>query len=104
VDGEAYVEVERDASSWRDRSRAYRIFIDDTDAGRVRRGSTWKLAVLPGRHRVRMASDWGRSPEVAFDVQPGETACFRCGPGAGPWRMVYDWTVGRGRRISLRRR
>jgi hypothetical protein len=102
VDGEAYVEVERDANLWRDRSRAYRIFIDGTEAGKVRHGSTWKLAVPPGRHRRRRAIDWGRSPEVDFDVQPGETACFRCGPNAGSWRIFYDGTIGRGRYISLR--
>jgi hypothetical protein len=103
VNGEAYVEVERDANLWRDRVRAYRIFIDGTEAGRVRHGATWKLAVPPGSHRMRLAIDWGRSPEAGFDVQPGETACFRCGPSAGSWRILYDMTIGWGRYISLRR-
>ena len=61
MDGEAYVEVKRDANLWRDRIRDYRIFIDGTEAGRVRHGSTWKLAVPPGPHYIRMAIDWGRS-------------------------------------------
>ena len=104
MDGEAYVEVKRDANLWRDRIRDYRIFIDGTEAGRVRHGSTWKLAVPPGPHYIRMAIDWGRSREVGFAVQPGETACFRCGPSAGSWRILYDMTIGWNRYISLRHR
>jgi hypothetical protein len=104
VDGEAYVEVKRDANLWRDRVRAYRIFIDGTEAGRGRHGSMWKLAVPPGPHRIRMAIDWCRSREVGFDVQPGETAYFRCGPSAGVWRIFYDMTIGWNRYVKLRRR
>jgi hypothetical protein len=103
VNGEAYVEVERDANLWRDRVRAYRILIDGTEAGRVRCGSTWKLAVPPGPHSMRLAIDWCRSREAEFDVQPGETARFRCGVSAGSWRILYDMTIGWGRYISLRR-
>ena len=103
MNDEAYVEVERDANLWRDRVRAYRILIDGTEAGRVRRGATWKLAVPPGSHRMRLAIDWGRSREAGFDVRPGETARFRCGPSAGSWRIVYDMTIGWSRYISLTR-
>jgi hypothetical protein len=104
VDGEAYVEIERDANLWRDRLRAYRVLIDGTPAGKVQWGSTWKLAVPPGSHRMRLAMDWARSPEVDFDVQPGETACFRCGPNAASWRILYDGTIGWRRYISIKRR
>jgi hypothetical protein len=104
VDGSAYVEIERDANRWRDRARAYRVLVDGTEAGKVLWGSTWRLSVPPGGHRVRLAMDWARSPEVEFDVQPGETACFRCGPNAGSWRILYDGTIGRRRYISLTRR
>ena len=103
MDGEAYVEVKRDANLWRDRIRDYRIFIDGTEAGRVGRGSTWKLAVPPGPHRMRLAIAWCRSRDADFDVQPGETARFRCGVSAGSWRVLYDITIGWSRYISLRR-
>ena len=103
VNGEAYVEIERDANLWRDRVRAYRVYIDGTETGRIRRGSTWKLAIPPGPHHVRLSIDWGRSRQVDFDVQPGETARFRCGPSAGSWRIIYDMTIGWSRYISLRR-
>ncbi len=104
MDGEAYVEVKRDANLWRDRIRAYRIFLDGVEAGRVRRGATYRLAVPPGPHRLRMAIDWCRSREVGFTVQSGETARFRCGPSAGSWRILYDMTIGWSRYVSLSRR
>jgi hypothetical protein len=104
MNGEAYVEVERDANLWRDRIRAYRVFIDGTEAGSVRHGSTWKLAISPGPHRMRMSIGWCHSQQVDFDVQLGETTWFRCGPSAGSWRIFYDMTIGWRRYISLRRR
>ena len=99
----AYVEVKRDANLWRDRIRAYRIFLDGTEAGRVRRGATCRLAVPPGPHRLRMAIDWGRSREVGFAVQPGETArASAAAPAPCPWRILYDMTIGWSRYVSLR--
>jgi hypothetical protein len=102
VDGKAYVEIDRAANLWRDRARAYRVLIDDTRAGKVQWGSTLLLPVSPGRHRLRLALDFYRSPEADFDVQPGETAYFHCGPNAA-WRILYDATIGWRRYISLRR-
>ena len=104
MNGEAYVEVERDANLWRDRIRAYRVFIDGTEAGRSGHGSTCKLVIPPGSHRIWMSIGWCRSPQVDFAVRPGETARFRCGPSGGSWRIFYDMTIGWGRYISLRRR
>jgi hypothetical protein len=43
-------------------------------------------------------------PATAALPPPGETACFRCGPSAGSWRIFYDMTIGWSRYISLRRR
>ena len=101
TDGQAYVEVERVVSHWRDLARAYRIFIDGTEVGKVSYGSTCKLAVSPGPHRLRMKIDWCSSDEISFDAQPGEIASFRCGPNAGSWRILYDATIGWARYISL---
>jgi hypothetical protein len=98
---EAFVEVERVANPWRDRARAYRIFIDGTEVGKVSHGSTWKLAVPPGHHRMRLKIDWCRSRDVSFDAQPGEITSFRCGPNAADWRGLYDTTIGWKRYISL---
>jgi hypothetical protein len=97
----AWVRVERDGNRWRDRTRGYRVLLDGAEAGRVQHGSVWQLPVTPGHHRLRLAIDWCRSPAVEFDVQPGETACFRCAPSGNSWRILYDATIGWGRYVSL---
>ena len=101
MNGEPYVEVARVTNLWRDRARTYRIFIDGTEVGMVSRGSTWKLAIPPGPHRMRLKIDWCRSREVSFYAQPGEITTFRCGPNAASWRILYDATIGWNRYISL---
>ena|SRR5205809_5099420 len=99
----ALVEVERRAGVWRDRVRTYRVFMDDTRVGAVAEGATWTCPVTPGRHRLYLRLDWCRSPALEFEVVAGEVARFVCEPGGGPWRTLYDATVGRRRYISLLR-
>jgi hypothetical protein len=104
MDGNAYVEVVRQANPWRDRMRDYRILLDGTETGKVSWNSSWLYSVSPGQHRLRLKLDWCWSPEVSFSVQSDETASFICGPSGGTWRIYYDGTIGRKRYISLRQR
>jgi hypothetical protein len=79
----ATLRVERDASAWRDRLRAYKIVVDGTTLGSVADGATTDVSVEPGRHTVRFKIDWASSPAVEFAVAEGERVTLRCGPNGG---------------------
>jgi hypothetical protein len=51
----ATLRVTRPGGGFRDALRAYRIIIDDQDAGKIRRGQTIDIPTTPGSHRIRAA-------------------------------------------------
>ena len=79
----ASVELRRSDSGWRDRWRAYRVFIDDKEVGRLRRGETARFDVGPNGHVVQLGIDWKRSAQFAVSGHSDEVFRFRCGPGRG---------------------
>jgi hypothetical protein len=101
VDSEAYVEIERQRSPWRDRFRSYRVVIDGAEVGKLSPGATGRFGIPPGPHSICLKVDWCRSTELNFTAERGGTASFRCGVGGGSWRALYDATVGKDRYISL---
>ena len=74
----------------RDLMRAYRIVVDGTEVGRVRRGETLDVAVTPGRHVVAARIDWTGSPDVEVTVAPGGTTRLVCEAEGALWRAAYQ--------------
>ena len=76
-DADAIVRITR-SSSYADRLRAYRILIDDREAGRVKAGQSVEISVSPRSHSVVAKVDWCGSNTIKFDVGAGQSACFEC--------------------------
>ncbi|MFJ5924966.1 hypothetical protein ACIQF6_20415 [Kitasatospora sp. NPDC092948] len=85
------VRVSRDATSPRDRLRAYTILVDDAAVAKVRPGKSVSVGLSPGPHTVRVKIDWCRSPELVVTVAAGAEHRLECGPrvaGGGDMSMV----------------
>jgi hypothetical protein len=76
----AELEITRVAEGWRDRSRAYKVYVNGERRGMIRRGETKVLDVEPGQVKVQLRIDWCRSRKETIDLEPGSAASLRCGP------------------------
>lgn len=68
------IRVDRAATGWRDRGRAYKVLVDGQQDGRVKNGGSFEWPVEAGEHRVQLKLDWASSPEVPVTVAADETS------------------------------
>ncbi len=80
--------IRRLESGNRDRLRAYKVFIDEREVGRLKRGESATFDLSPGSHTVQVAIDWKRSSSV--DVSGDRDYTLRCGPGGGAFEALPD--------------
>jgi len=66
---------------WRDLVRTYRLTLDGQLCAELKRGQETTVRVGPGRHVAQARIDWTGSPEVGFDVNPGQTVRLIVEPG-----------------------
>jgi hypothetical protein len=63
----------------------WKIALDGAVVGEIANQETVEVAVLPGRHRLRLGEGRHLSPERWFDIGDGEMVSFRChGPRFWP--------------------
>ena len=86
---------------WRDRARNYRVLVDGVQKAQIGDDSTVQIGVMPGTHRVQLAIDWCRSPEVEFTIEHGGIARMECRPNAKPLLALLYITIWRNRYIAL---
>jgi hypothetical protein len=101
------VRLTRVASPWRDRRRAYKVFLDGSQAGEIRDGESLTLPLDPGRHLVRLKIDWSGSHTLVLQLQPGECVYLECEPNGAAATAFSDLlrSTGRAKKpwVSLRR-
>ncbi|MGH0037300.1 MAG: hypothetical protein ACQGVK_19925 [Myxococcota bacterium] len=101
----ACIEVRR-TRHWIAALRRLSIRVDGHEAGAVAFGRTTQLCVPPGRHRVQVRIDWGRSPEVEVDLEAGERVILEAGRPQRGLRVLTAWLealVRPGNVLRLRR-
>lgn len=74
----ATIRVTRDSRRRIDRRRAYRVFVDETPLGEVRRGERVEYPVPPGRHVVRVSFESAHSRDWEIRVRSGDVVSFVC--------------------------
>lgn len=89
ADGTGTIVVTREAHSFSDRVRAYKVVIDGEVVGKVRNGKSASFTVAPGQHRVRMKIDWSGSPELVVPVHAGYSTGLICKPAVKPAVAVF---------------
>jgi hypothetical protein len=88
--GVGTIEIERERARRRDRVRAYKVLIDETQVGVVRDGRSEVFSVTPGAHSVRLKLDWCKSNQVDLAVSDGDVLQLRCGPRGGSFTVITD--------------
>jgi hypothetical protein len=86
----ATVVFHRPAGIWRDLLRSYRLYLDGQVCGKIRRGREVPVVVSPGYHVAQVRIDWTGSPEVAFEIDAGQTVWLRVDPAGNAlqgWQM-----------------
>lgn len=85
--------VRRIKSRWRDRTRDYKVIVDGCVVASIASGCEVTVAVEPGRHRVCMAIDWGRSKPLDMEMTAEQTIQLACGPNVKPLLTLIYATV-----------
>jgi hypothetical protein len=81
-EGVGVISVRRTDKGYPDRFRAYRVFVDGKECGRVKRGGTVSIPAAEGRHVVHLRIDWCRSRPQHVVVAQGSTTELVCYPGS----------------------
>jgi hypothetical protein len=66
--------------------RTYKVVIDGTAVGDIRRGETKTFEVPPGRHEIHLEIDWAKSRNLELSLSAGDVASLTCSarpPNAG---------------------
>lgn len=92
--------LHRAKTRWTDQKRAYTVLIDGEEQGRIRHGEDLRLNLLPGRHRVKLRIDWGRSKPLDLEIEPGGQVFLEC-RSRPTWQVAFWATLGYRRHIDL---
>jgi hypothetical protein len=98
---DAQIHLRRESKDWAERFRSYRILLDGTRVGSIKRGQTVSLQSEAGHHTLQVAIDWGKSPVIELSLAPGEERTLRCWSNANPLTGLYWITLGRKRYLGL---
>jgi hypothetical protein len=69
-------------SQYANRFRAYKVFIDDVEVGKIENGQEIKLKQPRGKHQLRLKVDWCSSNFVEINSRHKSNS-FLCGSNAG---------------------
>jgi hypothetical protein len=86
-----------------DRFRSYRVLVDGERVGSLRQGEQKEFDVAPGRHKVEVIVDWGRSPAISVDLKPTDSVRLECTSQASISSAVFRIFFRRRQYLSLRR-
>ena len=70
-----------------DRIRAYKVFLDGAEVGKIMRDQTLKLDVESGDHEIFLTLDWVSSNKLVFRAKPNEDVYLECGNN-----IKVDWS------------
>jgi len=93
----AFLTIVRD-SGYADPLRAYRVFVDGKEIGKVGNGETKTFPVNPGAHRLALKIDWCGSKAVEFTAADGASMSFQVRSNlrgarilAALWYALFAW-------------
>jgi hypothetical protein len=58
--------------------RTYKVVIDGTRVGDIRRGETKTFDVPPGQHEIHLEIDWAKSRNLELNLSSGDVATLTC--------------------------
>ncbi len=96
------VVMQRHASAIVDSWEAYRVFIDDREVGKIKKGRREAFPVKPGKHVVQLRKDWMKSRPLQINVPEGGMVNLFCEPHGKPLHYLFLMFFQPGNYIGLR--
>src|SRR5689334_21781248 len=75
-------------SEWKNRIRAFAVFINGVKVGKIRNGQSVTFPIDPGDHELFIKIDWCVSNVVGLRVSEGDTVELSCGSGFAATKPV----------------
>lgn len=94
----ATLRLTRNPARWRDRTRSYKVVIDDTVIGKIHNGETAGFKVPAGQHEVAIKLDWARSNASSLELGADELARFECEPAGSSLSWFLDFFAAMGKK------
>lgn len=69
-----------------DRSRDYRIIVDDKEIGKIGCGETKKFQIEAGEHTIQAKIDWCRTEKISFNTDQMQPR-FSVKSNLGGWKV-----------------
>lgn len=66
-------------NEWRNRNRAFQVFIDGREVGKIGNDSSEEYPTAPGTHTIQCKIAWCSSPELRVEVKEGENSFVTVG-------------------------
>jgi hypothetical protein len=93
--------ISRASGLARDAFRGYRILVDGSEVGKIKRGATATLELPAGRHVVQLELDGLTSHALPVLIRDGQTVQLHCAPGGKASDAIREMTIQPGEYISL---
>jgi hypothetical protein len=76
-------------SRYIDKSRSYKIFIDDIYYGDIDDGELKEINTGAGQHTIYLAIDWCRSNKLTFNKDDNEVIELQCGNSMNGLKILF---------------
>ena len=94
------IKITREPGGWRDRLRAYEVWVNGEKRAEIRAGEQRVIDVAPGPVEIFLKLDFVRSRIVRLDVLEGAEPHLHCRPRSAI-TALYGITFGRNRYMHL---
>jgi hypothetical protein len=77
---------------------SYQIILDGEATGYINNNKSISIMVNPGHHFLKLKIHPSSSPQIDFDINPGEEIRFECGPNPSvlAYRLLWPWASDKG--------
>jgi hypothetical protein len=90
---ESSIKIKRN-KKWEDLWSSYQIILDGESTGYIRNNKNISIMVKPGHHFLKIKVHPVSSPQIDFDINPGEEIRFECEPNPSlAYRLLGAWLV-----------
>ena len=94
--------IQRD-KDWRDKLRAYNVYVDGKAVGNLRQDSKLEFDLTPGNHNIQLKIDWCKSNVLSITATDGQIAMLECGNNVKkPLMALLYISIWRGKYLWLR--
>jgi hypothetical protein len=94
---ESSIKIKRN-KKWKGSLNSYQIILDGEATGYIRNNKSISIMVKPGHHFLKLKLHPVSSPQIDFDINPGEEIRFECEPNLSvlAYQLLGLWAFDEG--------